>query len=197
MTPDREVPRKPGRHSRLKAIVVLVVLGAALVWAAFALAPHVSKDKIEAWVRGAGVWGPLLLLGIQAAQILAAPVPGVFVPVIAGIMYGPVLGPAITVAGTVIGSIAAYWIGRSGRPLAERLVGAGPIEKAKHLLRGRRWLGLVTLFLLPFSPADALCFVAGIVAMDWSRFLLAVALGRVPKDAAVAAAAALGFSLFD
>ena len=87
MSPDREVSRKPGHNSRLKAIVVLVVLGAALVWAAFALAPHVSKDKIEAWVRGAGVWGPLLLFGIQAAQILAAPVPGVFVPVIAGIMY--------------------------------------------------------------------------------------------------------------
>jgi uncharacterized membrane protein YdjX (TVP38/TMEM64 family) len=111
-------------------------------------------------------------------------------------MYGPLLGPAVTVVGTVIGSTAAFWIGRSGRPLAERLVGTESLRKAQQLLRGRRWLALVTLFLLPFSPADALCFVAGIVAMDWNRFLLAVALGRVPKDAVVAVAAALGYSFF-
>lgn len=195
--PDRDASTPPApTGSRLGTVVVLVLLGAAVVWAAFAIAPHLSREKIEAWVRDAGVWGPLLLLGIQAGQILAAPVPGVLVPVLAGIMYGPLLGPAITVVGTVIGSVAAYWIGRSGRPLAERLVGTAPLEKARNLIRGRRWLALVTLFILPFSPADALCFVAGIVAMDWKRFLLAVALGRVPKDAAVAAAAALGFSFF-
>lgn len=182
------------RGARVRAVVVVLLLCALLAWAAVALAPYLSREKIEAWVRGAGAWGPLLLLGIQAGQILAAPVPGFFVPVLAGIMYGPILGPAVTVIGTVIGSIAAYWIGRSGRPLAERLVGGGSLLKAQNLLRGKRWLALVTLFLLPFSPADALCFVAGIVAMDWKRFLFAVALGRVPKDAVVAAAAALGFS---
>jgi uncharacterized membrane protein YdjX (TVP38/TMEM64 family) len=183
--------------SRAALIVILVVFGAAFVWGAIALAPHFSREKMETWVRGVGVWGPLLLLGIQAAQILAAPIPGVFVPVLAGVMYGPVLGPAITVAGSLIGSAAAYWIGRSGQPLAERLVGAESLRKARNLMRGRRWIGLATVFLFPFTPVDALCFVAGIVAMDWTRFALAVVLGRVPKDAAVSVAAALGFRLFD
>lgn len=178
------------------AILVGVALVGGFVWAAVALAPHLSRERVEHWVRGAGLWGPLLLLAIQAGQILAAPIPGLFVPVLAGILYGPVVGPVITVVGTVLGSVAAYWIGRSGRPLAERLVGEETLAKAQRLMRGRRWLALTGLFLFPFSPADALCFVAGIVAMDWSRFLLAVAVGRVPKDAAVAVAAALGIRLF-
>ncbi|HET9252401.1 MAG TPA: VTT domain-containing protein [Candidatus Eisenbacteria bacterium] len=190
-------PDRRPHAERAGAIAVLVILAAALVWGAFALAPHLSREKMETWVRGAGLWGPLLLLGIQAAQILAAPIPGVFVPVLAGLLYGPVVGPAITVAGSVVGSAAAYWIGRSGRPLAERLVGADALRKAQHLMRGRRWIGLATIFLLPFTPVDALCFVAGIVAMEWKRFALAVVLGRVPKDAAVSVAAALGFRLFD
>ena len=187
---------QPGRHRpHWLTILVVVALVGGLVWAAFALAPHLSRERVEHWVRGAGFWGPLLLLAIQAGQILAAPIPGVFVPVLAGILYGPVVGPVITVVGTVLGSVAAYWIGRSGRPLAERLVGEEALAKARHLIRGRRWLALTGLFLFPFSPADALCFVAGIVAMDWSRFALAVALGRVPKDAAIAVAAALGFQI--
>ena len=192
---DRNAKRARTR-SRLVAILLLVLLGGALVWGAVALAPHLSREKVEAWVRGAGVWGPLLLLGVQVAQILAAPIPGFFVPVLAGILYGPILGPVLTSAGSVIGSIAAYWIGRSGQPLAERLMGAESLRKARHLMRGKRWIGLAMIFLLPFTPADALCFAAGIVAMDWKRFLFAVFLGRVPKDAAVSAAAALGFSFF-
>ena len=174
-----------GKRPQWLAILLVAAVIGGLVWAAFALAPHLSRERVEHWVRGAGFWGPLLLLAIQAGQILAAPIPGVFVPVLAGILYGPVVGPVITVVGTVLGSVAAYWIGRSGRPLAERLVGEETLAKAQRLIRGRRWLALTGLFLFPFSPADALCFVAGIVAMEWSRFALAVALGRVPKDAAI------------
>jgi len=201
-TPEPKVgpephPREKRAGSRAGAIAVFAILVAALLWGAFALAPHLSREKIETWVRGAGLWGPLLLLGIQVAQILAAPIPGVFVPVLAGILYGPVAGPAITVAGSLVGSAAAYGIGRFGRPLAERLVGTDALRKAQNLMGGRRWIGLATIFLLPFTPVDALCFVAGIVMMEWKRFALAVALGRVPKDAAVSVAAALGFRLFD
>jgi uncharacterized membrane protein YdjX (TVP38/TMEM64 family) len=188
----------PPRHSRRTLRLLLFVLIAAVVVAiGFALAPHLSRHKVEGWARGAGPWGPLVLLGIQAGQILAAPIPGIFVPVLAGLLYGPVVGPLVTVGGTILGSIGAYWIGRTGgRPLAERLIGRQPIEKARGLFAGRRWMALVPLFVFPFSPADALCFVAGIVEMDWGRFLLAVAIGRIPKDALLAAAAGLGWKAF-
>ena len=194
MTPAGHHPSRPtGRTSRVLSILVVCAIVAGLAWATIALAPHLPRERIERWVRDAGVWGPLLLLAIQAAQILVAPIPGFFVPVLAGILYGPFLGPVLTTGGTLIGSVAAYWIGRSGRPLAERLIGDQSLAKAQDLLKGRRWLALVMLFLVPFSPSDALCFVAGIVRMEWKYFMLAVALGRVPKDAAVTVATALGF----
>lgn len=167
---------------------------AALVAGSVALAPHLHRAKIEAWIRGAGVYGPLLLLAIQAGQILAAPIPGVFVPVIAGVLYGPVVGPLVTSIGTILGSAAAYGIGHwGGRPLAERIAGKEALLRAQSRMGGKRWLVLVPLFLLPFSPADALCFVAGIIEMGWRRFMTAVLLGRIPKDALVAVAAALGW----
>ncbi len=200
MIPDAQAPRSgapgPGatRGPGLARILLLVLAAAALVAAGIALAPYLTRERIEGWVRGAGVWGPVVLLGIQAGQILAAPLPGVFVPVLAGLLYGPIIGPLITTIGTIIGSTAAYWIGRSGgRALVDRLLGPGPLSKAQRLLRGKRWMALIPLFLFPFSPADALCFIAGMVAMDWTRFLLAVLIGRLPKDALVAAGAALGW----
>lgn len=182
-------------RTNVAGIVIIALIVVAVVGATIALAPHVTLARLEGWVQAAGPWGPLLLLGVQAAQILAAPIPGFFVPVLAGLLYGPVVGPLVTVAGTGLGSAAAYWIGRrGGRPLAARLVGTGPLEKARGLIGGKRWLALIPLFLLPFTPADALCFVAGIVGMEWKRFCIAVGFGRLPKDALVAMGAAFGWS---
>ena len=171
----------------------MVALG-ALVEGSILLAPHIHRARIESWIRGAGVYGPLLLLAVQAGQIVAAPIPGLFVPVIAGLLYGPIVGPLVTSLGTILGSSAAYAIGhRGGRPLAERIAGKERLQRAQTRMSGRRWLVLIPLFLLPFSPADALCFVAGIIEMGWRRFMIAVLVGRIPKDALIAIAAALGW----
>jgi len=183
------------RRPSAGVIVLVIVVAVAVGVLGFLLAPRFHRDLIAGWVRGAGAWGPFVLLAVQAGQILLAPIPGFFVPVLAGLFYGPIGGSLITMAGSLLGSAAAYWIGRSGgRPVAERLVGEESVRKAQSLFAGKRWIALVPLLLFPFSPADALCFVAGIIGMDPKRFLFAVALGRLPKDALVATGAALGWS---
>lgn len=164
---------------------------AAIVAVGFWATPHFSRERLEGWVAEAGAWGPMVLLLVQVVQIVVAPIPGVLVPFLAGFLYGPWLGPLVAVGGTALGSVAAFAAGRfAGRPLAARWVGEAPLERAHQLIGGKRWLALVPLFLVPFSPADALCIVAGLIGLDWRHFLLAVALGRLPKDAALALAGA-------
>jgi uncharacterized membrane protein YdjX (TVP38/TMEM64 family) len=176
------------------AVALLLALG---WWLAAWAAPQFNRQTVAAWIRGAGAWGPLLLLALQAAQIVAAPIPGVFVPILAGVLYGPVVGPVVTMAGTLLGANAAYWIGRSaGRAVAERWIGAPALEKAHALLGGKRWLALAAVFWIPFGPSDGLCFVSGIVGMGWVPFLGAVLLGRLPKDILIAAGSAMGWNVF-
>jgi len=183
-------------HWWLLALAVLVLAGITFFFARW-LSPIFTREHLATWVREAGAWGPFVLLGIQALQIVAAPIPGVFVPILAGVFYGPVVGPLLTMGGTLVGSAIAYWIGRSaGHAVAERWVGKPALEKAKTLIQGKRWIALGLVFLIPFSPADALCFVAGIVGMRWAPFTAAVLLGRIPKDVLLSAGAAFGWSRF-
>jgi len=187
----------PTRRGWWLAALVVAALALGGWFAADWVAPYVTRARLEGWVRAAGAWGPLLLVGAQAAQILVAPIPGVFVPILAGLFYGPVMGPLLTLVGTLLGSSAAYWIGRTaGRALAERWLGAAALERAHSMLQGKRWLALAAMFLVPFSPADALCFMAGILGMAWAPFGAAVLLGRIPKDMLIAAGAALGWERF-
>ena len=172
------------------ALLILVLIG-AFVAAGIAAAPHFSRSRLEGFVRGGGMWGPLILLGLQIAQIIIAPIPGVFLPILAGALYGPVEGCLIAASGTVLGSAAAYAIGnRAGVPLLLRWMGAENVARAQTLVGGKRWIALVVLFLLPFTPADAICFVAGMIGIKVGRFALAVLLGRVPKECALALAGA-------
>ena len=184
--------RAPSQH-RFTWIHALIIVAfvAALVWIGIEAAPYFTRARLEGFIRGAGAWGPLILLGLNVAQILIAPIPGVFVPIVAGILYGPVLGSLIAAGGTLLGSAVAFAIGsRAGVPLLRRLIGDEVVEKAQSLMGGGRWLALIPLFLLPFTPADALCFVAGMIGIKASRFGLAVLLGRVPKEIALALAGA-------
>lgn len=165
-------------------VLVLIALG---IWAA----PHVSLARLESWVRASGAWGPVVLFSFQVVQILVPPIPGLFVPFLAGLLYGPWIGLLVAGAGTAVGSCAAYGAGRfAGRPLAARWFGGEALDRAHALIGGRRWLALVPLFLVPFSPSDALCVAAGLIGLDWRHFLASVALGRLPKDSLFALAGA-------
>ncbi len=183
-------PRVPSRLSArtlLLLAALVVALGALGIW----IAPHVDRARIEALVRSAGPWGPLVLFCFQVTQIVVPPIPGLFVPFLSGLFYGPWVGVLIAASGTAVGSAGAFAVGRfAGRPLAVRWFGAASLDRADALLGGRRWLALVPLFLMPFSPSDALCVVAGLVGLDWRHFLVAVALGRLPKDSLFALAGA-------
>jgi uncharacterized membrane protein YdjX (TVP38/TMEM64 family) len=171
--------------------LLLVALVIAIVAMGFWAAPHVSRARLETWTRAAGAWGPLVLCCFQVVQIVVPPIPGMFVPFLAGVFYGPWMGVLIAAAGTAIGSGLAFWLGRfAGRPLAARWLGAEALDRAHALIGGKRWLALVPLFLVPFSPSDALCVAAGLIGLDWRHFLVAVALGRLPKDSLFALAGA-------
>ena len=138
---------------------------------------------------------PIGTLLIPIINFVAAVGMGVFVPLIAGVLYGALWGSVLTAIGTAIGSAAAFWIGRgAGRRVAERWIGEEALEQAQVAIRGKRWLALIPLFIFPFSPADALCFMSGIAGVSWPQFLAAVLFGRIPKDVVIAISAAMGWN---
>jgi len=172
-------------------VALIVGIVALLVAIGILAAPHFTRSRLEGLIRGGGAWGPLILLCLQIAQILIAPIPGVFMPILAGALYGPVIGVTIACVGTLLGSAAAFLIGsRAGMPLLRRWLGREAVARAQELVGGKRWLALVPIFLLPFSPSDAICFIAGMVGVRPERFAVAVLLGRIPKDGALALAGA-------
>ena len=140
-----------------------------------------SPQAMQETVRGTGAWAPVIFFLLQAGQVIAAPIPGNVTAMAGGFLFGFWPATALSVAATITGSIAAFALARGfGRPLVARMVGVDLVEKYVDLV-GRRGLGLLfAMFLLPFFPDDALCFIAGLTAISWPVFLIMMAVTRPP-----------------
>jgi uncharacterized membrane protein YdjX (TVP38/TMEM64 family) len=159
----------------------LVTLGFALVAVAlaavFVLGP-IREDLVEV-VDGFGPVAPLAFVALYAILSLAL-VPGSFMTITAGLLFGPLLGTLLAVAGGALGATGAFLVGRwLGRSQVERLAG--------ERLRGLdRWLanhGVGTIALvriIPGVPYSLLNYVAGVTGISTRDYVLGTVVGLVP-----------------
>lgn len=141
-----------------------------------------SAEAFRQWLVQFGAWAPVIFLLLQVAQVLVAIIPGEVTSVAGGIMFGFWGGTALSIFGITIGSVIAFMLARRlGRPAVEKLAGGGGVfDKYMDIVnRHSVWL-LFTMFVLPFFPKDALCYVAGLTGIALPVFILISFIGRLP-----------------
>lgn len=150
-----------------------------------------SPEALKEYVLDFGVWAPAVFFLTQVAQVVLAPVPGSATAVIGVLLFGPWAGTALLLAGGLVGSVALFTLVRRwGRPLAARIVGRKSFERYAGAIDDEKGALLLVVMLVPFVPDDVAVAVAGLSALSFRRFLVVVALGRLPGSAVTAFAAA-------
>ncbi len=176
-------PRK-----RVSATLVIWVVVAVLVVAAAAFAfPYwwpVVKDPeiIHGWLTASGIWAPVILVFLQALQIVLFVIPGEVTQIAAGWMFGFSWGSVLAIMGAVLGSAAAFGLARRfGLPLVHRLAGPQAVAKFDGLMESPKFIGSIFfLFLIPGIPKDILCYVAGLSSLKFFPFLIISTIARLP-----------------
>ncbi len=170
----------------LRAAMLLFLLGvAALILAHYS--DHFwrvvsERDEFKREILSWGVWGPLVFIGFQIVQIVIFFIPGEVTQVAGGAIFGPWAGAFYAWIGSVLGSALAFLLADGlGRPLIKALVRPETFERLESLLNARK--GFVTVFILfviPGTPKDTLCYVAGLTPIHFWTFLLISCFARVP-----------------
>lgn len=124
---------------------------------------------------------PLIFILIQAAQVVAAPIPGEVTGFLGGYFFGVLEGFIYSEIGLTIGSIFAFGLGHwLGQPFVRRLVQPETYERFAFLTETRGVLVAFVLFLIPGFPKDYLSYLLGVSPMRFLPFLVVCALGRMP-----------------
>jgi uncharacterized membrane protein YdjX (TVP38/TMEM64 family) len=140
-----------------------------------------QREKAEAFIRAAGVWGPVVFMAIQIFQVVLAPVPGEATGFIGGYLFGAGPGFVYSSIGLALGSWINFRIGRLlGRKVVRRMIPPMRLARMDRLVTHQGVLVLFLLFVFPGFPKDYLCLFLGITALPQRVLLVIATLGRMP-----------------
>ena len=139
-----------------------------------------SIEALRDYISEFGNMAVFLFILFSFLQVIILPVPG-SVTVAAGVaLFGPLKCSIFSFIGITLGSIVAFAIGRVvGEKAVRWIVGEETLKKWLQKLKGKDYLILSIMFLLPLFPDDVLCFVAGLSSMTWTYFIVMIVITRV------------------
>src|SRR5437867_8754854 len=176
--------RTPKRVALLALAGTAVVLMVAGLVHSFDLA-HLDAETAANRVRASGALGSLALIALLVAQAVVAPLPSPPLLMAAGFVYGPWLGFGIGWFGLLLGASACFGLARAfGRPFAERFVRPqrlAAVDESVSVRSGATFLTLVSLRVFMPPAFDAVSYGCGLVRVPFRWFVLATALGEIPK----------------
>ena len=170
--------------------LIFLDIGAVVFFAVCATGIITKMNSIQGlrdYIAQFGNMAVFLFILFCFLQVVILPVPG-SISVAAGVaLFGPLKCAIYSFIGIVIGSIVAFAIGRwIGYKAVKWIVGQETLDKWLQKLKGKDYLILSIMFLLPMFPDDVLCFVAGLSSMTWLYFLIMITLTRALSSAATA-----------
>lgn len=138
-----------------------------------------SVEALREVISKAGSMAAVIYIIFSFLQVVLLPVPGSVAVAVGVAMFGPWKCAIYSFIGIVVGSFLAFGIGRwIGYKAVCWIVGKESLDKWLEKLKGKDYLILSIMFLLPMFPDDLLCFVAGLSSMTWPYFSVMIIITR-------------------
>ena len=144
-----------------------------------------NKESFRLWIDAQGPWKYLSMVGIMTAQIIVALVPGAPVEMAAGYAFGLWGGVGLCLIGTAIGNAIVILLTRVfGMRMVRLFMDDDKIlALTQKLTREQKRMDLMIflLFLIPGTPKDLMTYVAGLLPIPLTRYLILTSLARIPS----------------
>lgn len=138
-----------------------------------------SIEKLRDYIAGFGSVAVLIFIFFQFLQVVILPVPGSVSVAVGVALFGPLRCSLFSFVGILLGSLVAFFIGRViGYKAVCWIVGKDDLDNWLEKVKGKDYLLLSIMFLLPLFPDDILCFVAGLSSMSWPYFIIMIIITR-------------------
>jgi uncharacterized membrane protein YdjX (TVP38/TMEM64 family) len=139
-----------------------------------------DDERIRQWVSTFGIFGPVVIVLGMMVQMFLFVVPNVLLMMIAIVSYGPFWGGVISLVGVFAASSFGYYIGRKlSRVTVSKFVSIENQLKISAFIHDYGVGAIIITRLSSFSN-DALSFVAGMLKMEYRKYILSTLAGITP-----------------
>jgi uncharacterized membrane protein YdjX (TVP38/TMEM64 family) len=191
----------PDRWKKLKLalnIVLILLFAAAVVYVTAKYGPYITKlaskpEELKGVLNSYGWKGIIIFILLQVLQVVIVAIPGEFVQMAGGYIYGAWLGTLYSLAGIVLGSVLIFLVSRFlGYSLVKTFVSPKSLDKFSFMMNNSKSeIAMFVLFLIPGMPKDILTYIAGLTPIKPLRFFIIITAGRFP---ALFASSYIGYS---
>jgi len=147
---------------------VCLLIAVALAWLN---RDQLTAEAITAWVERSGMWGPAVFIGIYTIAP-ALFLPGAFLTLAGGALFGPLIGALLSLTGATIGATVAFLIARYlVAEWVERRV-SGRLQEIKEGVEREGWRFVAFVRLVPLFPFNVLNYALGLTRLSVQTFAL-------------------------
>lgn len=140
-----------------------------------------SVETLQQYITGFGLLAPVVLVAVQAAQVVLPVLPGFLGCAVGAVMFGWAGGFWCNYIGISMGSLIAFALARK--------YGQGFVSKMFSGKKYDKWAGwaaesrsyTIMLFLgmvLPLFPDDYFCYFTGLTKMSFRKFATIIIVGK-------------------
>ncbi len=182
--------KKKYKVLKIVILVVTILLLSALTIYLFPMMGKLfdkqGREGFKQEIQSSGFTGMLILLGLQAVQILLPILPGEPIEILAGMCYGPIGGFIfLTVSVFLITTLIFLTVRKLGRSFVYGVCSEEKIKKLENskLFKNPKKIEyiMLILFLIPGTPKDLLVYIAGLLPIKPLRFILISTFARFPS----------------
>ena len=173
------------RKQSMAILITLIVLVSVIVlfFVGKPLIRFVSDaEAFRAWVEANTWWSRVAYIGMLVIQVVFAVIPGGVFEVAAGYAFGAIEGTILSVIGTTLGSTMVFiLVKRYGLKYVLLFFTQEQLDSVKFMHNEKRlYLIVFIAFIIPGTPKDLLCYVAGLTDMKLSRWITITSIARIP-----------------
>src|SRR6202008_2389133 len=140
-------------------------------------AKHFLKTTVASW----GWAAPLVFIGIQAMQVIIAPIPGEITGPVGGALFGTTWGMIYSTIGPPCGALVCFGLGRMwGEPLIRPWLSEHHWNKMNFIVEAEGAILCFILYLIPGFPKDIISYLFGMSPMPFWVFAVVSTIGRLP-----------------
>lgn len=124
----------------------------------------------------------LLYLVAQVLQILISFLPGEVFQFAAGYLFGVIPGLILSVIGATLGTLITFYVAKFlGEDALALFIKPEKLVKYRKMMNSERaYIVTFFIYLIPGTPKDICCYIAGISDMKPRPFILLSQAGRIP-----------------
>ena len=172
------------------AMIIVIILILGMIIYLFPVMKELSTIEGQVTfknkVKSSGIFGMLILFGLQVAQIFLIVLPGEPIEILAGMCYGVVWGTVfIMLSACIISTVIFLLVRKFGKKFVYNFYDKkkiNKIEKSKLFQNPKKIeFIMLVLFLIPGTPKDLLVYIAGLLPIKPLKFIIISTFARFPS----------------